>query len=256
MHEEKNRSRERLALISHHFLSEPATETRVNTSPQILPILLDSEGDHNLIYSIARTFHANGITTSIVHTERGLREADPRASNFRDSLCDSSVIDYLLGEAMNENKPPPDLCLIPSTALPEKQGNIGQLLMIVPATGDALRNAYLRIKKWTSDELDIKAGIAIAHAADHAQARSYYEKLATGAERFLGAEIRYMGCLLKLSTAQSPASGSISTIGNHPVPHGSIELVNTLLRSGFVRHPAEAHAATSPANYDMQRQEE
>ena len=256
MREEKNRSRERLALISHHFLSEQATETSVRKGPQILPVLLTSEDDHNLIYSIARTFHAIGISTSVLHTERSLREADPRASNFCGNLCDSSVVDYMLGEALNENKPPPDLCLIPSTGLPEKQGNIHQLLMIVPATGDGLRNAFLCIKKWTYNDMELRIGIAIAHVTDQAQARVYYEKLATGVDRFLGSEIRYMGCMLKLPGLPAAANRSASTPGSQPVPHGSIELVNTLLQSRFVKQPSQADMSAPLAGIDTRQTEE
>lgn len=224
-----NGTRERLARISHHFLTEPEPPPR--PAPSLLPVVLDDDSQDLLVYGLAQTCHARGTITRVLHTEAQLRAADSRSSPLYELIAPAALMDQL-DEELSGTKPPPDLCLIPLlTAESPMLANYSHTVLLVPATPAATVRAYLRIKCLRRANPDAQPGIVMLSNDADVDPAALYDRISAASRRFLDCEPVWLGRLAGSERSRTP--------------HGMLELAETLGRRGFAIAPDEPGTAAS-----------
>ncbi|HEX9627415.1 MAG TPA: hypothetical protein VGA00_10810 [Acidiferrobacterales bacterium] len=222
-------ARERLARISHHFLSEP--ERTAVPAPSLLPVLLDDAAQDALVYGLAQTCHARGTVTRVLHVEPRLRAADPRSSPLYE-LAAPAALARRVEEELSGTKLPPDLCLIPLTddAVPAL-ADYTHVMLYVPATPEATLQAYLRIKRLLGANPDVAPGVVMLTGDNRDDSHALFDKLAAAGRRFLGCD--------------PPLLGRLAGAARCRAPHGMLELADTLIRRGFAPAPRAPQTPTA-----------
>jgi len=226
-------TRERLAGISHYFLSEPesaATEKQTKSkNTYLLPVLVDSELTQVFVYALARALHARGVTSLVLHVESSLRGTDPRSSSLCSQLDSPAALHMRLKDDLGGAKPPPHVCLIPVTnpSNPHLR-EYERALIAVAASLPGLKRSYLSIKQLAVEQIPTQIGTIIVGATSHDHGRQFFDRLAAGAMRFLGRTLTYIGSVI------TPGSGHTDDDLGANAPGFLSNVVDALIRDGFL----------------------
>ncbi len=225
-------ARQRLAGISHYFLSEPGTVTAEKppalTVTQLLPVLVDSELTQIFVYALARALHARGITALVLHVESGLRSTDPRSSALCSQLDSPASLRRHLEDGLGGTKPPPQVCLIPvANPVNPHLREYGCAVMAVRPSPDGLKRAYLTIKQLALRQIPIRIAVIVVGTTKETEGRQYYDRLAAGAMRFLGRTLGYIGSVIM------PEAGSTYSLCA-TAPDFLGDIVDGLVRDGLL----------------------
>ncbi|KAF0191736.1 MAG: hypothetical protein FD165_1459 [Gammaproteobacteria bacterium] len=198
-------SKERLAEISHHFLSEPAVVVDTRHRPSFMPVLLDDVADVWVAHCIARALTTRKRPSTVVYVEREMQQAalDTLANIDRRGLVvpltrrgdwnDHNAAQLRLLKSMGTQNSQHKFCLIPISNLQTPVLDIFDRLLMPVAPGlAALRSAYLRIKRLSSNANPM-IGVTIIACDNQEDARLYFDKLAVAALRFLRQRLIYCG---------------------------------------------------------------
>jgi len=201
-------TRKRLADISHHFLSEDSAGSKSLSQPSLLPVLLlDSVDQIWVVHVLAQALKARSRSSLVIYLNRLMdrhqsqnKEPDDTTgitipfSRRDDRIKGGSVKERIL-DRIHVDHPEVEYAFV---ALTEEQmealASFECMLLPVPATLDGIRRAYC-VTKRMYQRGRVNIGIVMLGATDPAAARRYFDKLAVGALRFLGASLFYGGCL-------------------------------------------------------------
>lgn len=198
-------SRERLAQISHHFLSEPLAVVETNRNPSFMPVLLNDVADVWVAHCVARALTTRKRPSTVVYVEREMQQAalDALANIDRRGLVvpltrrgdwnDHNAAQLRLLKAVGAQNSQHRFCLIPISKVQTPVLDIfDRLLMPVAPRMEALRAAYIRIKQMSGKATPM-IGVTIMDCDGPDDARLYFDKLAVAALRFLGQRLMYCG---------------------------------------------------------------
>lgn len=198
-------SKEKLAQISHHFLSEPLTVVETDRRPAFMPVLLNDVSEVWVAHCIARALTTRKRPSTVVYVEREMQQAalDTLANIDRRGLVvpltrrgdwnDHNAAQLRLLKAVGVQNSQHKFCLIPVSRIETPVlGIFDRLLMPVASQLDALRNAYVRIKR-ISANANPTIGITVLDCDRREDAQLHFEKLAVAAMRFLGQRLLYCG---------------------------------------------------------------
>lgn len=198
-------SKERLAQISHHFLSEPPVIVETERRPSFMPVLLNDVADVWVAHCIARALTTRKRPSTVVYVERDMQQAalDTLANIDRRGLVvpltrrcdwnDHNAAQLRLLKAVGTQHSQHRFCLIPISNMQTPVLELfDRLLMPVTPGLDSLRNAYVRIKR-LSGAATPAIGITVFNCDTREEADRYFEKLAVAASRFLGQHLIYCG---------------------------------------------------------------
>lgn len=162
-------SRQRLDLISHHFMGDSPTKTIKRRAPIFLAILVDDDSHKNIITELNEKLIKNGVSSCIVKP------------------------DHILTECIMSAPMTGDIYLLPYTReqlfVPEL---FKKAVIIVTASSDKIRDAYTDIKLLNSHSVQ-SIGIIMAYSDNVYNASQYFTKLAKGVRQFLGFDISQNG---------------------------------------------------------------
>jgi hypothetical protein len=218
-------SKQRLAEISHHFLSEPregeGKPAGRKARPALLPVLPVPGAADFPFARLTQAFLARGWPTAILDPRRGVRDVHthpiPSAPSHPEPSAPPVPADGGGGpanpaqvvDAARALKPAPRLCLVPLSVedwpLP---ADFLAPLLAVPAGADGVREAYRCLKRIAAAGPLGPVGAVMVQAPDEETAGRHFDKLADGAMRFLGVQVVSFGYL--------PAP---------PDPHAAVDLL-------------------------------
>lgn len=210
-------SRERLAQISHHFLSDDMppvtlTATQTNTGshaitgndrgnpaqPYILPVLMNPLLEfHFPVYALSQALLGYKTSSAVILVE-GETQSSTSSTVFTPHEHTGQAIDQcLITELLQQGRQHgPDICLIPVAAINSPCVIASRRVLIpVQATLNGIRYAYLQLKRLASVGQNIDTGVFIVDCEDPAWARRCFDKLAAGAITFLDQTITSYGYL-------------------------------------------------------------
>jgi len=218
-------SKQRLAEISHHFLSESPEGDDAPAGRKgcaaLLPVLPVPGAADFPFTRLTQAFLARGWPSNVLDPRRGSRDAHTHPSPSAQSHPEPSAPPAPTGggsgpanltavlDAARDLTPAPRLCLVPlrvedwplpAPFLPP--------LLAVPAGHDGVREAYRCLKRIVAAGHAGPVGAVMVAAPDEASAGRHFDKLADGALRFLGVEVVSYGFL--------PAP---------PEPHAAVDLL-------------------------------
>jgi len=178
-------SRQRLEQISHHFLSMPQAPPDACPAPFLLPVLLDSEDSHFPLHAFTQAFAARGRACTVLYPKWEQGQETPLTT------------DQLLEEELRHSTPLPEVCLVAVSHCrhPLVQQS-GRALLLVHASLEGVRDAYLHLKQIAAGEGRLMVGVIMLGGRDRTAVRRYFSKLATASRRFLNWELMGFGCLL------------------------------------------------------------
>jgi hypothetical protein len=198
-------SKERLAQISHHFLSEPPVAVDTAHRPSFMPVLLNDVADVWVAHCIARALTTRKRPSTVVYVEREMQQAalDTRANIDRRGLVvpltrrgdwhDHNAAQLRLLKAVGTQNSQHKFCLIPISNMQTTVLELFDRLLMPVAPGlDGLRSAYIRIKRLSGNATPA-IGVTIIDCDTEEDARLYFDKLAVAALRFLGQRLMYCG---------------------------------------------------------------
>jgi len=175
----KTVSSNHLANISAPFLSDGSHSESVVDGCQVIPFLLDNPEQnwipHALCEVLTRRGHHSRLYQPAVEDDR---RAPARLENVQQ--------DQIAGET---------ICLLPTTSpVTIQEGHFDHLVLLVPASLDAILTAYQQIKRLSqSATLDI--GVVMVGPRDQHAAWRYFRKLAVGSLRYLDVPLLNLGFL-------------------------------------------------------------
>ncbi len=218
-------SKERLERISHHFLSGPGDGPAPGArTPVLVPVVAVPGCPEFPLEQLSQALLARGRPAVVLDARRdarGTSRPSPSTEAHRDSPVPSGKDAGGGGpapapahpaeavEAARALDPVPDVCLVPLAAdawpLP---GAFTHPLLVLPATTDGLREAYLCAKQAHAWGLTGTVGVIVVAAPDNAAAARHFDALSDALWRFLG--------LAAISYGSLPAP---------PPPHGPVDLL-------------------------------
>jgi len=203
-------SKERLANISHFFLSESDKPNILSSPCSFLPVILETETDDHLVYFLARAFYMHRLTVIVLHIDSTLRERDRRASSLYTQNHEPVVVGSKLAEICS-NKRLPDLCLLPvCTNKYAVHEEYKKAILIVSERQKNLGYAYAEIKRLLRELPILSIGIVMNHATDSHEAQQLFAKLNGGVRHFLGNRLIYLGHYSGRSSISSRSEDTVA----------------------------------------------
>ena len=197
-------SRTRLEKISHHFLSEIQPLPATPSGSMFLPIYVEDIEHAQVAKHIADAMTAHCDCT-LLNVDRRLQRPEDRTGaeatnkDFNIPLTrknDLASAEDMLGRlkaGISEQSYIPELGLVALSS--QHMALIKRLKRVVipaVATLDGIRNAYLNIKKLGNNDVS-EFSIVMLDSDSQVDSQIYFEKLATGALRFLNLHLMYNG---------------------------------------------------------------
>ena len=214
----KSTSSDRLARISARFLSETPETAGNEGSCQTIPFLLDSARQSWVTHDLCQVLSQRGHKSVLCHLD------EPWTGDPRDLSGEP-------GARAEGNK----FCLVPVTsAATIKAAHFDHVVLLVPASLDAVCEAYRRIKFLTEDHRT-EIGIVIVGPRDQHAAWRYFRKLAVASLRYLDVPLLNLGFLPEQVT---PQHGPV----NHHRKNFLARISERLVRSGFYQSTTDRSA--------------
>ena len=208
-----NSSRERLARISHHFLSDeqpsasqdPGAMHKIthaydttpvqNAQPYILPILMGLQQENKFpVYALSQALLSHKTSSAVMLVEGELSSASSTIFTPYKAIPDQDPFNQLLQQTRYQHNP--DIYLIPVAGVCSPYVTLTRRLLIpVEATLNGVRDAYLRIKRTSDSKQQLAIGIIFLKCNDPDWARRCFAKLADGTRSFLDITIASYGYL-------------------------------------------------------------
>lgn len=179
----QTRAGQRLARISHHFLSESQAEEPQNnsrtTAPQIF-VIADNPSQPFPTATLATQLARHGIHCEI-HTP------DQEIVRVQSAISTTATGNF------NHRDEPVTVQLI--SGHPEKTAQDNHTLILpTPATAEGLRQSYLHIKHHVQQTRPLRIGITLTGTDDRAQAKYCFNALQQACQQLLSHEISQMLC--------------------------------------------------------------
>jgi hypothetical protein len=172
----KPASSNHLAKISEQFLSNRKETGRNPGLCRVIPFLLDSPQQAWVTHDLCEALNRRGHKSILCHLdeEKGQMRTD-------------------LGQLLHAQAGDCECCLLPMTSpVSLQRHHLDHVVMLVPASLDAVRTAYRRIK-FLSGGRTPEIGIVVVGARDQHAAWRYFRKLAVGTLRYLDVPLLNLG---------------------------------------------------------------
>lgn len=154
-------------------------------APFLLPLLLDSEDSRFPLHTFTQAFAARGRSCTMLH---------PKWEQGREMPV---TMEQLSEEALRHSTPAPDICLVAVSHCGHPLvAQSGRALLLVHASLEGVRDAYLHLKQLAAGERPLLVGVIMLGVRDRTMVHGYFNKLATASRRFLNRELLGFGCLL------------------------------------------------------------
>lgn len=183
-------SRQRLADISHHFLSDADEHPAPWQKTRLIPLLLIDRADDYVAYLIKAALEQDQHTCSVLNIEN-------QTGPFSAPLT-------------NNHPTAPDICLLPFTspgsilAIPHEK-----LLMAVPASLPGVRLAYHQLAQLAAQKNHLTVHIIMLDGRDEQHAQRYFSFLKDNANSLLCQDIASIGALSQ--RPESTSNGDAAT---------------------------------------------
>lgn len=219
-------SRKRLEKISGHFLSEIRPLPNSTTGPIFLPIFIECTEHAQIAKQIANAMAAH-CDCMLLNVDRRLQRPEDRSAtntrnkNFnvpltrKNDLASAEDMLSRLRNIITEQSHIPEIGLVPLSS--QHMALIKRLKrVVIPAvtTLDGIRNAFLNIKKFRNNDIS-EFSIVMTNSDNPIESQIHFEKLATGALRFLNLNLMYDGYIPvdieNISSTNKYSSSSIMT---------------------------------------------
>ena len=204
-------ARDRLALISHHYLSiteEPVAEEPVAKGPEQAPkndvytlAVLNMAGDgvELPVLSLCRSLSERGHSSAIIDSTTGTktvsfipRDDSQQSMTARHGLHHNALEDV----TRRHDKKPHDMhFLLVDRPESSRLSSVDRVLVTAPATAIGLRHTYISIKQLIAHHDAVQISVIIAGAADAYLAEGSFNRLATEVHRSLDRDILSYGYL-------------------------------------------------------------
>jgi len=209
-------ARDRLALISHHYLSiteepvadEPVAEEPVAEGPEQAPkndvytlAVLNTAGDDGElpVLSLCRSLSARGHSSAIIDSTTGTKTVSFISQNdsqqsmtARHGLHHNALEDVT---RQHDKKPHEMHFLLVDTPESSRLSSVDRVLVTAPATAIGLRRTYTSIKQLIAHHEAVQVGVIITGTADAYLAEGSFNRLATEVHRSLDRDIQSYGYL-------------------------------------------------------------
>jgi hypothetical protein len=174
----KTASSGHLAKISARFLSDGPQSEQCADNCQVIPFLLDNPSQFWIPHDLCQVLGKRGHNSLLCQLEE-------------DSDATPERLNKLLDEQANNC----EFCLLPATS-PETVQNyrLGYVVLLVPASLDAVMTAYQRIKLLSRRQAP-EIGVVMVGPRDQHAAWRYFRKLAVGSLRYLDVPLLNLGFL-------------------------------------------------------------
>ncbi|HFD91691.1 MAG TPA: hypothetical protein ENJ22_00195 [Gammaproteobacteria bacterium] len=201
-------ARERLAQISHHFLSEEEETVATPPAPSVTSLIISHAPGYESALSpaeLAAALCRHGATAVIIAPGASRDDVSLHVpwhgENRTDAMTPPDAFKDL--RSLLENDARNSRRFVLSTHRGEDATGVtgSQCLMLVQAHHEGLREGYGRLKALVSKGRPALLGVIVCDAASSKSSRYHYHKLATAAQRFLGIRIISYGAL---ATTPSP----------------------------------------------------
>ena len=212
-------TRDRLAQISHHFLSDEevinkeGSEQAPTSDVYTLALLNMTNDDDELpVFLLSQQLAAHGYSAAILDNTTGMK----MVSSMIDSQQTGTVRDGLYHHTLDDvtrqldNKPYDVHFLLVDTPESSCLSSVNKVLVAASATPEGLRRAYISIKQLTSDHNEAQVGVTITGVTDVSRAEYCFNRLETAVHQFLGRNLLSYGYL------QAPSSISRQTKAQQP----------------------------------------
>jgi len=191
-------------------------------APFLLPVLLDSEDSRFPLHAFTQAFAARGRSCAMLYPKWAQGQETPVTT------------EQLLEEELRHSTPLPEVCLVAVSHCrhPLVQQN-GRALLLVHASLEGVRDAYLHLKQLAAGEGRLMVGVIILGVRDRTAVRRYFNKLATAGRRFLNWELTGFGCLLDAPLSEA------ALWERDPIPTGLGEIADLIIEK-WMAGPTQA----------------
>ena len=204
-------ARDRLALISHHYLSiaeEPVAEEPVAEGPEQAPkndvytlAVLNTAGDgvELPVLSLCRSLSERGHSSAIIDSTTGTKTVSfiPRNDSQQSMTARHGLHHNALEDVTrrHDKKPHDVYFLLADRPESSQLSSVDRVLVTAPATAIGLRHTYISIKQLIAHHDAVQISVIIAGAADAYLAEGSFNRLATEVYRTLDRDILSYGYL-------------------------------------------------------------
>jgi hypothetical protein len=233
-------ARDRLALISHHYLSiaeEPVAEEPVAEGPEQAPkndvytlavLNTADDGVELPVLSLCRSLAERGHSSAVIDSTTGTktvsfisRNDSQQSMTARHGLHHNAHGDITRG---HDKKPHDVHFLLVDRPESSRLSSVDRVLVTAPATAIGLRHTYISIKQLIAHHDAVEVGVIIAGAVDAYLAEGSFNRLATEVHRTLDRDILSYGHL----PAAFPFTGQTTASHTAPLSVVSPEITTTI----------------------------
>ncbi len=188
-------SRQRLADISHHFLSDKGEQSAPWQKTCLIPLLLVCREDDFVVYLLKTALQQHHRNCVVLNIEN---QPDPL-----------SISKSMAGEKDGA----PDICLLPLTspgstlAIPHNK-----LLMAVPTSLPGIRLAYHHLAQLAEQGSRLTVSIIMLDARSEKHGERYFSFLSDSAKSLLSLEVKSAGVLYRRQTSSDETYGGTDKI--------------------------------------------
>ena len=209
-------ARDRLALISHHYLSiaeepvadEPVAEAPVAERPEQAPnndaytlavLNTASDGVELPVLSLCRSLSARGQSSAIIDSTTGTKIVSfiPRNDSQQSmTACHGLHHNAFEDVTRTHDKKPQDVqFLLVDRPESSQLSSVDRVLVTAPASAIGLRHTYISIKQLFVHHDAVQVCVIITGSADAYQAEASFNRLATEVHRTLDRDVQSYGYL-------------------------------------------------------------
>jgi len=204
-------ARDRLALISHHYLSiaeEPVADEPAAQGPEQAPkndvytlAVLNTAGDgvELPVLSLCRSLSERGHSSAIIDSTTGTKTVSfiPRNDSQQSMTARHGLHHNALEDVTRRHdKKPHDVhFLLVDRPESSQLSSVDRVLVTAPATAIGLRHTYISIKQLIAHHDAVQISVIVAGTADAYLAEGSFNRLATEVHRSLDRDILSYGYL-------------------------------------------------------------
>ena len=186
-----SQSKQRLADISHHFLSDADERTPVWQNSHFIPVLLGSRSDDYIVYELERAFNQQHHTSMVLNIE-GLGSSQALSTRVSDKFSAQSI------ECTAEDRILPEYCLIPVTSPSTTLAlQCERLVIAVHASLSGVRIAYNQLSFLASLQTNFNVCIVMFGARSGGEAMRFFHFLCRNARSLLELKLECGGYVLQ-----------------------------------------------------------
>lgn len=203
-------SRNRLAEISHHFLSEhneadpgrPGKQSSAWHNTQVIPVLLGNKSDDYIVYELDRAFNRQHFDSMVLNIEGHINSA------YSSPVSEKFSAQSLAKEDSEQVLPP--YCLVPVTSPATTLALRSERLVItVHASLPGVRIAYNQLAFLASLNTRFHVCVVMFGARSHEHAQRFFDFLDNNAQSMLHINLVCGGHLLAQELPDRDNSGCI-----------------------------------------------